>query len=223
MKLYEVSEPIHGDGILTPGVRIFPNESPMGLRWGSEGKIIPINKAQFRAAKALVEKGRIHNTTACLLVRADVVEVANGLRFEAEKDESDQRAFIYIQTATIAVQGPLQRGSLPEDAEPNVVTLTANEAYQVDGGTGPRDRVKRVHKPLSEAVGVRRLDASLITVDGASWNEVLLVLQPGASFRIVRGVDVADIVPEFLVTWTGHKLRTAIPARYRERQPELRA
>lgn len=223
MKLFTVCEPGAGDGIVTPGIRVFPNESPMGLRWGAATqaamKIVPVCKAQYRAVKGMIEAEVITPETACHLVRADVIDAGEkGLKFEVERDAADQRAFIYVCTRTLAVnQGSFVRGSMPEDAVPNTVTLTANEAKHVTDGVGPRDRVRRVHNPFSEAVGIKRLDVSLIAEDGASWNEALLVLQPSASFRIVRGGDVRDLVPEFLVVWTGHKLRTVVPERYRQR------
>jgi hypothetical protein len=223
MKLFTVSEPRAGDGLVVPGIRIFPSESPMGLRWGSaareDSKVVPIAKAQYRAVRGALEAHIITPDTACHLVRADVVDAGEkGLKFELEKDESDQRALIYICTRTLATGEGMMRGGAPDDAVPNAVTLTSNEALHVDNGRGPRDRVQRVHKPFSEAVGIERLGVSLVSEDGATWNEALLVLQPGASFRVVRGGDVRDMVPEFVVTWTGHKLRTVVPERWRKRE-----
>lgn len=222
MKLFTVSEPLPGDGLVVPGIRVFPSESPMGLRWGAAtreaSKVVPICKAQFRAVRGLLEAKIITPDTACHLVRADVVDAGEkGLKFELEKDEADQRALIYVCTRTLAAGDAIVRGGMPDDAVLNTVTLTSNEAKHLDGGRGPRDRVHRAHNPFSDAVGIERMGVSLVTEEGASWNEALLVLQPGASFRVVRGGDVRDLVPEFVVTWTGHKLRTVVPERYRSR------
>lgn len=224
MKLFTVSEPVPGDGLVRPGIRVFPNESPMGLRWGSSTqagmKVLPLCKTQYRAVRGAVESNLISAEGACVLVRADVVSGPKGLRFDVEKDERDQRAFIYVCTSTLAgdaTRSGGQRGEGPDDAIPNTVILTSNEASHVVDGAGPRDRVRWAHKPFSEAVGIERLDTALLTEEGATWNEALLVLQPGASFRVVRGGDVRDIVPEFLVIWTGHKLRTSVHERYRHR------
>lgn len=223
MKLFTVSEPVPGDGLVRPGIRVFPNESPMGLRWGSstqdDMKVLPICKTQYRAVRAAVESHLISADGACILVRADVAMGPKGLRFDVEKDERDQRAFIYVCTSTLAGDIPRSggRGEAPDDAIPNTVILTSNEASHVVDGAGPRDRVRWAHKPFSEAVGIERLATALLTAEGATWNEALLVLQPGASFRVVRGGDVRDLVPEFTVIWTGHTLRTAVHGRYRNR------
>lgn len=224
MKLFTVSEPIPGDGLVRPGIRVFANESPMGLRWGSltqtDMKILPLCRTQYRAVRGAVESALINADGACILVRADVVSGPKGLRLDIEKDERDQRAFIYVCTRTLAgdtARGGGQRGEGPDDAIPNTVVLTSNESNHVVDGAGPRDRVRWAHKPFSEAVGIERLDTALLTEDGATWNEVLLVLQPGASFRVVRGGDIRDLVPEFTVIWTGHRLRTAVHERYRPR------
>lgn len=225
MKLFTVSEPVPGDGLVRPGIHVPLNESPMGLRWGAlpaqDGmKILPICKVQYRAARAAVESRLIRPDGACILVRADVVSGPKGLRFDVEKDDRGQRAFVYIRTSTAAgdsTRGAGQRGEGPEDAVPNTVIFTSNEASHIIDGEGPRGRVRWAHKPFSEAVGVERLDTALLTEGGATWNEALLVLQPGASFRVVRGGDVRDLVPEFTVIWTGHRLRTAVHSRYRNR------
>lgn len=219
MKLFTLSEPIPGDGLVAPGIRVFPNESPMGLRWGAsthaEQRVVALCKAQYRAVRGAVDSRLISAEGACILVRADVSAVAKGLRFDLEKDDRDQRAFVYVCTSTLA--GEHGRVGAPDDAVPNTVILTSNEASHVVDGSGPRDRVRWAHKPFSEAVGIDRIDTSLLTEGGATWNETLLVLQPGASFRVVRGGDVRDLVPEFTVIWTGHKLRTAVHERYRGR------
>lgn len=219
MKLFTVSEPVPGDGIVKPGIDVLPNESPMGLRWGAttpaEMKVLPLCKAQYRAVRGALEAGLIDPESPCRLVRADIANVKERPRFEIERDERDQRAFIYICTSTAAGEAP--RGSTPEDAMPNAVTLTSNNTLHISEGTGPRDRVRWVYKPFSEAEGIERIDVALLTAGGATWNEALLVLQPGASFRVVRGGDVQDLVPEFLVIWTGHKLKTVVHDRYRDR------
>jgi hypothetical protein len=196
----------------------------MGLRWGAttheDSKIVQLCKTQYRAIREAREAGLINAEGACILARADVVSSPKGVRFNVEKDARDQRAFIYICTSTRAgdtARGSGQRGEGPDDSIPNTVIFTSNEASHVVEGTGPRDRVRWAHKPFSEAVGVELLDLALLTEEGATWNEALLILQPGASFRVVRGGDVRDLVPEFLVIWTGHKLRTVVPERYRRR------
>jgi hypothetical protein len=181
-------------------------------------KIVPICKAQYKAVKAMVEAKKISNDTPCRLVRADITIDERGVRFELEKDPSDQRALIYIYTSTQAAGNAMSRGSAPEDAVPNAVMLTSNEARHITES----GRVKRVHPPFSEAVGIRRIDATILTDGEATWNEALLELDPGASFRVVRGGDVRDLVPEFLVTWNGFRLRTVVPERYRSRMDEAR-
>lgn len=224
MKLYTVSEPIFGDGFVTPGIRIFPNDNPMGLRWGAvhqpDMKIVTVCRSQYRAVKAMVDSGKLASDQACHFTRADVTVGDRGLRFELEKDENDQRAFVYVRTSTVAADGSASRGAMPDDALPNTVTLTSNEYRHAVEGEGPRQRVRRVHQAFNEAVGVASLDNALLSDDGALWNEALLTLLPGSSFRVIRGGDIHDLVPEFLVTWTGHKLRTVVPERYRRRMED---
>lgn len=217
MKLFAVDEPAD---IIKPGIRILPGESPVGLRWGASG-VIPVAKAQYKAVRAALEAGKFE-THFLRLERADIFEDGDkGLRFEIEKDPRDQRALVYVYTSTLAADRPMRMG--PDDAIPNTVTFTSPDPFRVTEGEGTHQRAKRIHPPFSEVVGVTVVKSEQITVDGATWNEALITMVPGSSFRIVRGGDTRDIVPEFLVVWNGHKLQTVIPARYRQRVEETMA
>lgn len=221
MKLFTVSEP--GDGFVTPGIHVDPNESPMGLRWGSANRddlrLVPVCKPQYKAVRAAVDKGLVNNAHRLVLARADLIDTGDkGLRFELEKDDRDQRALIYVCTQTAASTQPVRGG--PDDALHNNVTFTSGDPVRVVDGVGSYQRVRRVHPPFSETVGVRLVQSALISDSGATWNEALVVMVPGTSFRIVRGGDTRDMVPEFLVVWTGHRLRTVIPERYRPKPME---
>lgn len=221
MKLFRIYEPVPGDGIVTPGISITPSHTPAGFRWGEryvdgarEVQIVGLCKAQYKAMRAMIDAGFIEEDTPCVLRQADLADLGNrGLRFEVEKDRNDQRALVYVGTRTAAAEQPMRHG--PRDAVHNAVTFTCGDPQRFVEGDGNFKFVRRAHPPFNEAVGVELLASELITEEGATWNEALLIMLPGSSFRIVRGGDIAGMVPEFLVVWTGHKLRTIIPQHYR--------
>lgn len=233
MKLFAVSEPVDS-GVVPEGIVIDASLEkegkviiPAGMRWGSktEGRqIIPLARPQYKAMKAAIEEGIIQDGP-CVLWRADLKEKRDGnagetvLLFEVEKDPSDQRALVYLSTSTAPAQKGSQRGRLPDDAVPDAVVLTADDFRRIEA----EGRIKRFDKPFSEAVGVTVIAEEEIVQDGARWKEMVIMLLPGASFRVVRGGDMHERVPEFSIRWNGHKLRTVIPERYRNRQEEVTA
>jgi hypothetical protein len=219
MKLFAVSEPVDS-GVIPTGIVIDTSLEkegkviiPAGMRWGSntEGRqIIPLARPQYKIMKAAVEAGIIQDGP-CVLGRADLREKRGGengetvLLFEVEKDPSDQRALVYLSTSTAPAQKGSQRGRLPDDAVPDAVVLTADDFRR------------------TEAVGVTVIAEEEIQQNGARWKEMVLLLLPGASFRVVRGGDMREKIPEFSVRWNGYKLRTVIPERYRSRSEEVTA
>lgn len=225
MKLFQIHEPVPGYGIVTPGINVSTGSPPMGFRWGEryvdgvrEVQVVGLCKAQYKAIKAMIDGGFIEEGTECVLRQADLLDLGDrGLRFEVEQDRNDLRALVYVGTRTAAGR-PSNDG--PRDAIHNAVTFTSGDPKRFVEGEGEFRFVRRVHPPFSEVVGVELVANEQITDAGATWNEALLIMLPGSSFRVVRGGDMSGLVPEFLVVWTGHKLRTIIPQHYQSRSEE---
>lgn len=209
MKCYEVTEPVEGN--VNPGILIDPSREVPGITLGrgEQEKILPLGVSQKRRLEEAIRRGYLRPNLLVPLVRSDVIdEVASKqkegdwlpcgetrVRLCKEKDYRDLTALVYVEIPTIEGEVQLFANTYKEEIRNNWV--------------------QRIYLPIEEAVGVEVVAKADVEMDGSKWPDALIKMRPGSTFRVHRSGKLEGETPEILVTWSGTKLRTIVPAKYR--------
>lgn len=194
MKLFELSEAVESN--VPQGICIFPDQDPPGIELGPEReKVIPLAPCHLRKLRDALKKDLIQADVGIRLIRADITaidEAKSAFKLLRESSAGDNRALVNVRVPT-GLSGTIR--------------FTAN-SYDEELRQG---RVERVYRSFDAAIGI----TIVMSVDTGPWPDMLLTMEPGASFRILRTGDLDGRPPEMIVTWNGFKLRTIVPARYK--------
>lgn len=138
----------------------------------------PINQRALRHLE-----GAVCGPVTAILHWLDAVQVDGALQFDREKDPNDRRALVLVATAA----GEGGRISFLPNTMVDRFNAVDKRVYRVPHGVFP--------PPGIEVLGERKLD------DGSE--ETLLMMYPGASFRIHRTGDLQGAAPQLKLCWDG--------------------
>lgn len=157
--------------------------------------VIPFNLRFADALQAAAWKAKGEDLSSDNKIRVPFAEVAttDPVRFIPPRAKSDA-ALVHL--SPIAVRG----GQLfYEDNEWEGVVIGSK-----------RRRVKRFYRPFPGA----GIDVYTIGTGPNGEPHALVMMLPGASFRVCRIGYRGGLPPENVVTWTGSELRVITPAKY---------
>jgi hypothetical protein len=186
MKCFELTEDVQ------EGLRVVVDPcDDISFRLGEERPTdIPLGQTFVR----LLREGGIQG--AVRLHRADVLDLGdNKHKLSKERDVRDRRALLAVRTA----------------AAPNgQVRVHANSYSEVE----ENGRVSRKYNDFPTP-GISLVASGQCIRGDTTWEEFLLVLVPGASFRVARNGDLEGAAPEMVVAWNGYKMRSEVPRKFR--------
>jgi hypothetical protein len=151
---------------------------------------IPIGRGFVELLREAGVKGEVR------LKWADVLEVESTLKIARERDRGDQRALLAVRTA------PPQHGKM---------YCLANSYDEVE----QNGRVSREFRPFP-SLGVTVIAEGKCIQGDDCWDEKLLLLSPGASFRVVRKGRLEGAAPEIVVAWNGRDMHAHVPKKFRQ-------